>query len=263
VRGFTQDDAHIFCRPDQLEEELIAVLKLAATFLRAMGFKEYAVYLSTQPEKSVGSQENWDKATQALKNALAHPEVNLKYEIDPGEGVFYGPKIDIKIKDLLGRAWQCSTIQVDFNIPERFQISYIDEKGNKASPIMIHRAIFGSLERFFGVLVEHYAGAFPLWLSPVQAVIINITDGQKDYCRELAKGLKEKNLRVELDLRQEKMQYKIRQAQLEKIPYMLVVGEKEKEKGLLSLRSRQKGDEGQMKLEEFVARVEREIEEKK
>jgi threonyl-tRNA synthetase len=236
VRGFTQDDAHIFCRPDQLEEEIFNILALNLHILRTFGFDQYDIYLSTRPEKYVGSDDNWARATEALKLALE--KKGLAYAIDPGEGVFYGPKIDIKIKDQLGRSWQCSTIQVDFNLPERFGMSFIGADNSEHRPIMIHRALMGSLERFIGVLIEHYAGVFPLWFAPVQARILNITDEQAGYSREVAGRLRAEGLRVEEDPRNEKLTYKIREAQQAKIPYMLIVGDNEKASGTLTVRLR-------------------------
>ncbi len=236
VRGFTQDDAHIFCLPDQLEAEIFNIIDLNLHILRTFGFDQYDIYLSTRPEKYVGSEDHWERATQALKQALE--KKGLAYQIDPGEGVFYGPKIDIKIKDQLGRSWQCSTIQVDFNLPERFQMRYTGEDGGEHQPIMIHRALMGSLERFIGVLIEHYAGAFPLWLAPEQARILNITDAQAGYCQQVYERLRTLGLRIEQDLRNEKLNYKIREAQLMKVPYMLVVGEREKEEGTVTVRRR-------------------------
>lgn len=236
VRGFTQDDAHIFCLPEQLEDEIFNILDLNLHILKTFGFESYEVYLSTRPEKYVGSDENWQRSTDALKLALE--KKGLSYEVDPGEGVFYGPKIDIKIKDVLGRSWQCSTIQVDFNLPERFQISYTGEDGQDHQPIMIHRALMGSLERFFGVLIEHYAGAFPLWLAPVQARVLNITDDQLDYTSDVYLALKQAGVRVEKDVRNEKLNYKIRQAQLMKIPYMVIIGDQEKENNTITVRLR-------------------------
>lgn len=256
VRGFTQDDAHIFCLPEQLEQEIFNILDLNLHILKTFGFDSYEIYLSTRPEKYVGSDENWQKATEALKLALE--KKGLAYEIDPGEGVFYGPKIDIKIKDVLGRSWQCSTIQVDFNLPERFQISYTGEDGKEHQPIMIHRALMGSLERFFGVLIEHYAGAFPLWLAPVQARVLNITDDQLEYSSDVYLQLKSAGVRVEKDLRNEKLNYKIRQAQLMKIPYMLIIGDKEKENGTVTVRLRDGKNLPAMSVTEFVDLVKQE-----
>ena len=236
VRGFTQDDAHIFCLPGQLEEEIFNILELNLHILKTFGFVDYQVYLSTRPEKYVGSDQNWQRATEALKLALT--KKGLPFEIDPGEGVFYGPKIDIKIKDVLGRFWQCSTIQVDFNLPERFAITYTGEDGEEHQPIMIHRALMGSLERFFGVLIEHYAGAFPNWLAPVQARVMNISDAQLDFSEEVYLQLKRAGIRIEKDLRNEKLNYKIRQAQLLKIPFMLIIGDKEVEERKVTVRLR-------------------------
>lgn len=236
VRGFTQDDAHIFCTPEQLTNEINEILDLTLYVLRVFGFDRYDIYLSTRPEKYVGTDENWDKATNALKDALEAQ--GLKYEVDPGEGVFYGPKIDIKIRDSLDRSWQCSTIQVDFNLPERFKMHYVAEDSSQKPPIMVHRALMGSLERFFGVLIEHYAGAFPLWLAPVQAVVVTVTERCNDWAKEVASELSLKGFRVESDLRNEKLGKKIREAQLAKIPYMLVIGDKEVELKLISPRLR-------------------------
>ncbi len=257
VRGFTQDDAHIFCTPEQMEEEVEKVLDLNFDILKTFGFEEYKVYLSTRPDEYVGSLENWEKAELALKNTLE--KKGIEYEIDPGEGVFYGPKIDIKIKDTLGRLWQCSTIQVDFNLPERFDISYIDENGEKKRPIMIHRALFGSFERFFGILIEHYAGKFPLWLTPTQAIIIPISEKQQEYALYVKDRLEESGLRVKVDLRSEKMGYKIREAELQKIPYMLIVGDKEKESKTVSLRIQGEGDCGKFNIDEFAEKVNKKI----
>lgn len=253
VRGFTQDDAHIFCRPDQLEEEIFHILDLNLHILRTFGFERYDIYLSTRPEKYVGSDEHWEQATNALKMALE--KKGLSYQLDPGEGVFYGPKIDIKIKDMLNRAWQCSTIQVDFNLPERFAITYTGEDGKEHQPIMIHRALMGSLERFFGVLIEHYAGAFPIWLAPVQARILNITDAQLGYVEELFQELRRAGVRVEKDTRNEKLNYKIREAQVQKIPYMLVVGDKEVAERQVTVRLRDGQNLPAMSVADFVALV--------
>jgi len=258
VRGFTQDDAHIFCRESQIKDEILSVLNLTFEMLEKFGFKEYDIYVSTMPEKHVGSDENWKLATKALEEALK-AKVGDKYAIDPGEGVFYGPKIDIKIKDALGRSWQCTTIQVDFNLPERFDINYIDESGQKKRPIMIHRAIMGSLERFFGVLLEHYAGALPLWLAPVQAIVIPITTELEGYASQIKEELDKNGIRTGIDLRSETLNYKIRDAQMQKIPYMLIAGQKEKAKGVISVRSRAKGDEGQVDIKDFVKKMEKEV----
>jgi threonyl-tRNA synthetase len=261
VRGFTQDDAHIFCTPENLSEEIKKVIDLTLFILRTFGFDEYSVYLSTRPEKFVGSLENWELATNALKKALE--ESGLNYEIDPGEGVFYGPKIDVKIKDSLGRYWQCSTIQVDFNLPERFDVTYIGADGQSHKPIMIHRALMGSLERFFGILIEHYAGLFPLWLAPVQGVIIPITENQHAYADEIHQALIKAGFRFTVDKRNEKMGYKIREAETQKIPYMLIIGQKEAESRVLSVRHKGEGDIGSMTLEQFMDRIAQEVREKK
>src|SRR5210317_1181083 len=256
VRGFTQDDAHIFCRKDQLEEEIFNILELNLLILKRFGFEDYDVYLSTRPEKSVGSDDIWAKSTEALKQALE--KKGLGFEIDPGEGVFYGPKIDIKIKDQLGRSWQCSTIQVDFNLPERFDMTYTGSDNTEHQPIMIHRALMGSLERFVGVLIEHYAGAFPIWFAPVQARILNITDDQAEYGVEVFQQLRKAGVRVEKDLRNEKLNYKIREAQMAKIPYMLIIGEKEKADGTVTVRMRDGKNLPPMSIDEFAEKIEEE-----
>ncbi len=259
VRGFTQDDAHIFCRPEQLEDEIFNIIDLNLHILKTFGFDEYDVYLSTRPDKYVGSDENWDLSTEALKQAM--DKKGLAYEIDPGEGVFYGPKIDIKIKDQLGRSWQCSTIQVDFNLPERFEMTYTGADGAEHQPIMIHRALMGSLERFIGILIEHYAGAFPLWMAPEQARILNITDDQAEYCKKVYADLRKAGVRVEQDLRNEKLNYKIREAQIMKVPYMLIIGEREKEDGTVTVRKRNGDNLPPMSSQEFADMVRRECKE--
>ncbi|HID98428.1 MAG TPA: threonine--tRNA ligase [Thermodesulfobacteriaceae bacterium] len=259
VRGFTQDDAHILCRKDQLDGEIHEILDMTLYVLRVFGFDRYDVYLSTRPDKYVGSDENWDRATDALKNALEAQ--GLDYEIDPGEGVFYGPKIDIKIKDCLNRSWQCSTIQVDFNLPERFDVQYIGDDGHPHTPIMIHRALLGSLERFFGVLIEHYGGAFPLWLAPVQAAVLNVTDTQMDWAESVAEKLRNAGVRVETDLRNEKLGKKIREAQLKKTPYMLIVGDHEVKDRTVSPRTRKGEQLDPMSVDSFVSMVQDECHE--
>ncbi len=256
VRGFTQDDAHIFCLPEQLEDEIFKILDLNLHILKTFGFTEYDIYLSTQPEKYVGSDENWEKSTQALKLALE--KKGLNYEVDPGEGVFYGPKIDIKIKDVLGRSWQCSTIQVDFNLPERFELGYTGDDGKEHQPIMIHRALMGSLERFFGVLIEHYAGAFPLWMAPVQAKVLNITDAQLEYAENVYQELRRAGIRVEKDIRNEKLNYKIREAQMAKIPYMLIIGDKEKDTEMVTVRLRNGKNLDPMSVRDFAELIQKE-----
>ena len=253
VRGFTQDDAHVFCRPDQLEDEILRVLDFTTNILRTFGFDRYDIYLSTRPEKSSGTDEQWSVATAALKKALETR--GHAYTVDPGEGVFYGPKIDIKIKDSLDRAWQCSTIQVDFNLPTRFSLEYIAEDGKAHQPVMVHRALLGSLERFFGVLVEHYAGAFPLWLAPVQAVVVPVAEKQQAYARKVGEALRAQGVRVQVDDRNEKLGYRIREAQVQKVPYMLVVGDKEVEAKNVSVRHRHAGDLGPQEVAAFGARV--------
>ena len=260
VRGFTQDDAHIFCRPDQLEDEILRVLDFTLFILRTFGFSEYDIYLSTRPEKFVGSPENWERSTNALKAALESRK--LAFEVDPGEGVFYGPKIDIKIKDVLGRSWQCSTIQVDFNNPERFNITYVGEDNKPHQPIMVHRALMGSLERFFGVLIEHYAGAFPVWLAPVQVKVATITDRLLDYAGGVRDSLLAAGIRVELDGRPEKVGFKVREAALQKVPYILVVGDKEAQQNTVAVRERGGRDLGAMQLQEFIALLTEKIRDK-
>ena len=234
VRGFTQDDAHIFCRPDQLTEEIDKAVQFARYFLRLFGFQDYRVFISTRPEKYVGDLEHWRRAEEALRDAVA--AADLPYDIDEGGGVFYGPKIDVHVKDAIGRLWQLTTIQFDFNMPDRFGISYIGEDGGQHTPYMVHRALLGSIERFLGVLIEHYAGAFPLWLAPVQAIVIPIADRHNQYAHSVATALLEKGIRVEVDERSERMQGKIRDAQLQKVPYMLIVGDREMEGGQVSAR---------------------------
>ena len=257
VRGFTQDDAHIFCMPNQVESEIGGVLDLTFEILQAFGFSEYQISLSTRPEKYVGDLDMWEHATASLKNAL--DERNLTHDIDDGGGAFYGPKIDIKIKDALGREWQCTTVQFDFNLPERFDLTFQDSEGNRTRPYMVHRAIFGSLERFFGVLIEHYAGAFPLWLTPIQAVVIPIADRHHEYAQSVQTQLREQGFRVDVDDRGERMNLKIRNAQMQKIPYMLVVGDREQEQAAVSVRQREEGDLGSMALADLAARMKGEV----
>jgi len=235
VRGFTQDDAHILCAPDQLDEEIKGVLKFVQDVMGIFGF-EFEMELSTRPEKSIGSDEDWLRATNALESALK--DSGLPYEINAGDGAFYGPKIDIKLKDALDRYWQCATIQCDFTLPERFELTYIGSDGEKHRPVMVHRVILGSIERFIGILIEHYAGSFPLWISPVQAVVINVTDNQLDYAKQVTAQLLDAGVRVQSDLRNEKLGFKIREAQMQKIPYMLVIGDKEMDDGTLTPRYR-------------------------
>jgi len=260
VRGFTQDDAHHFCRPDQMPAEIDFVVEFSLHILRAFGFEEFQAYLSTKPEKSVGEPERWKAAESALEDSLKRH--NLPYEIDPGGGAFYGPKIDFKVKDAIGREWQLTTIQFDFNEPERFDLTYIAEDGQPTRPYMIHRALLGSMERFFGVLIEHYGGAFPAWLAPVQAEIIPIADRHIDYANELAAQLRQNRFRVHVDTRTDRMNAKIRDAQKEKIPYMLIVGDKEMENQQVSLRKRSGEDLGAMPVADFISLATDEVEKK-
>ncbi|TAL27323.1 MAG: threonine--tRNA ligase, partial [Nitrospirae bacterium] len=261
VRGFTQDDAHIFCREDQMEDEILNILDFTLFILKTFGFDSYDVYLSTQPEKYVGTAENWERATNALKIALE--KKGLAYQVDPGEGVFYGPKIDIKIRDSLNRAWQCSTIQVDFNNPERFDVTYRGSDGKEHQPIMIHRALMGSLERFFGVLIEHYAGIFPLWLAPVQIGIITIAERHSDYALEIARSLKAEGLRIETNLENEKIGHKIREATIRKVPYLVIIGDKEVDEKRLTVRKRSGENIGPFTVEEYIDVIKSEIKNKK
>ena len=253
VRGFTQDDAHIFCRPDQVEDEIGGVLDLTFELLKAFGFSEYSIMVSTRPEKAVGDDDMWEHATASLRRSLE--QRGLSFGIDEGGGAFYGPKIDINITDALGRAWQCTTVQFDFNLPQRFELTYQDDEGNRVQPYMVHRAILGSVERFFGVLLEHYAGAFPLWLAPVQAVIIPIADRHLEYAEKVSKTLAAADIRVDVDARGDRMNQKIRNAQMQKVPYMLVVGDKEAEADSVSVRHRDEGDLGPMPVGEFTDRI--------
>ncbi len=260
VRGFTQDDAHIFCRPDQMPEEIDRVLDFCLSILKAFGFKDFKLYLATRPEKSVGLEERWEAATAALRAAIE--KAGLPFEVDEGGGAFYGPKIDLKITDALGREWQCSTIQFDFNEPERFEMSYKGSDSQDHQPYMIHRALLGSLERFFGILIENYEGAFPLWLAPVQAIILPVLPTNLEYAGEIYNWLQAKGIRAELDGRNEKIGYRIREAQMQKIPYMLVVGEKEAAAGKVAVRTRKEGDLGVWDRESLLARMSEEIENK-
>ncbi|MGB9735589.1 MAG: threonine--tRNA ligase [bacterium] len=250
VRGFTQDDAHVFATQDHLKDEVIKILDLAIQYLKTFGFEQFNVYLSTRPEKYVGSLENWERAESALKGALESRAIT--YLVDPGEGVFYGPKIDIKIKDILGREWQCSTIQVDFNLPERFDVTYIGEDNQKHRVVMVHRAIMGSLERFIGVLIEHYGGAFPFWLSPIQARVITINSRNVDYAEEVLIALRNKSIRVEPDYREETLSYKIREATLHKIPYVIVVGDKEQQTKTVNVRQYKENKQSTFSVDELV-----------
>ncbi len=253
VRGFTQDDAHVICQPQQLSEEIEKLLKTGLKILKTFGFKNYDIYLSTQPEKYAGTRKIWQKATNSLKYVLE--KLKLKYQTDPGGGVFYGPKIDIKIKDSLGRPWQCTTIQVDFNSPERFKMSYINEKGKKCQPIVIHRALLGSIERFIGVLLEHYGGALPFWLSPEQIWIIPVGSRHKKYAKEIGKKFQALNFRFQVKNENETVSKKIREGEIQKIPYLLVVGDKEIKTKSVRVRQRGKGDIGIIKINKFIEKL--------
>ncbi len=257
VRGFTQDDAHIFCREDQIEKEVLDVLDFTLFILKTFGFTDYDIYLSTRPEKYVGTEEDWEKATGALESALSNK--GLMYEVDPGEGVFYGPKIDIKVRDSLKRQWQCSTIQVDFNVPERLDITYRGADSKDYRPIMIHRALMGSLERFFGVLIEHYAGAFPLWLSPAQISVLSIAERHIEFCKEILESLIKEGIRADIDIENEKIGYKIRKATLLKTPYMCIIGDKEIEKNTVTIRKRDGENIGEMSCKEMMVFLKDEI----
>lgn len=260
VRAFTQDDAHIFMLPEQIKSEILGVIKLIDEVYGTLGFK-YNIELSTRPEDSMGSDEEWTMAESSLKEAL--DEGGLDYKINEGDGAFYGPKIDFHIEDSLGRSWQCGTIQLDFQLPQRFELEYIGSDGEKHRPIVIHRVIFGSIERFIGILIEHFAGKFPVWLAPVQVKVLPISDNFVEYGSEVIGKLREAGIRCEIDNRSEKIGYKIREARNERVPYMIIVGEQEKTHGNISLRSREGGDEGSTSLEEFIARVQKEEKEKK
>ncbi len=260
VRGMTQDDAHIFCRPDQVADEVNGVLDLTFFLLSSFGFSDYDVMLSTRPEKAVGEQDQWELATESLRKTLV--ERGIDYQMDEGGGAFYGPKIDIHIRDAIGRQWQITTVQFDFNLPERFGLTYIGEDGKEHRPYMVHRALLGTMERFMGVLIEHYAGAFPLWLAPVQAVVIPIADRHVEYAQELKSRLEATNVRVDVDDGNDRMNAKIRNAQLQKVPYMLVIGDREIEAGAAAVRLRSGDDLGAVPVDEIVARITAEVEAK-
>ena len=253
VRGFTQDDAHIFCRPDQIKAEVNSVLDLTFDLLGAFGFADFTVNLSTRPEKAVGSDEQWELAENSLKDTLE--DRGISFDIEQGGGAFYGPKIDVNIKDAIGRSWQCTTVQFDFNLPERFGLKYIGEDGGQYQPYMVHRALFGSLERFMGILIEHYAGAFPLWLAPVQVVLIPVADRHIDYANVVCDRLRRSNLRVEVDSSSDRMNRKIRTAQINKIPYMFIVGDREIEQETVSVRRRSGEDLGSMQMEDIMETI--------
>lgn len=260
VRGFTQDDAHIFCLREQAEDEIVNVINFVIDTLNVFGFEDFAIELSTRPEKSIGNDEDWAAAEKALVNALG--KRYLTYKVNEGDGAFYGPKIDIKLKDALKREWQCATIQCDFNLPERFDLKYIGDDGKEYRPIMIHRVILGSLERFTGALIEHFAGALPLWLSPVQIVVIPISERVFEYAEAVTKALMEQDLRVTLDSRNERLQKKVRDAEVDKVPYMVIVGEKEEAQRNLSIRSKAQGDIGKMEMADFTNMLKEEIKKK-
>ncbi|WP_447963921.1 threonine--tRNA ligase [Nitrospira sp. Ecomares 2.1] len=253
VRGFTQDDAHLFCRPDQLGEEVEKVLKFITSMLGTFGFTEFKMFLSTRPEKAVGTIDQWDQATLALETALKNG--GYTYQEDPGEGVFYGPKIDVKIQDALGRSWQCSTVQVDFNNPDRFGLTYVGDDGKTHQPIMIHRALLGSIERFFGILLEHFGGAFPAWLAPVQVIVLPISEKHQGYAQEVEKNLRREGCRVSIDLRNEKIGLKIREAEKAKIPFMIVVGDREAEAKMIAVRQRNGKNLGTMPIIDMVTLI--------
>lgn len=253
VRGFTQDDAHLFCRPDQLGEEVQKVLKFITSMLGTFGFTEFKMFLSTRPEKAVGTIDQWDQATLALETALKNG--GYTYQEDPGEGVFYGPKIDVKIQDALGRSWQCSTVQIDFNNPERFGLTYVGDDGKTHQPIMIHRALLGSIERFFGILLEHFGGAFPAWLAPVQVTVLPISEKHQGYAQEVEKNLRQEGCRVVLDLRNEKIGLKIREAEKAKIPFMIIVGDREAEAKMVAVRQRNGKNLGTMPIIDLVTLI--------
>ena len=259
VRCFTQDDAHIFMTPDQVKDEVVAVIDLIDDFYKVFGFK-YHVELSTKPEKSIGTEEQWEQSTTGLRQALDFKEI--KYKVNEGDGAFYGPKIDFHLEDSIGRTWQCGTIQLDMNLPERFDLNYIGADGEKHRPVMIHRVVFGSIERFIAILVEHFAGAFPLWLAPVQVKILPLVDTHHEYVNKIRDIFIAKGIRVEADFRNEKIGYKIREAQLEKIPYMLVIGDKEMENNQVGVRARKEGDIGAMPIDDFLTKILEEIKDK-
>ena len=253
VRHFTQDDAHIFCTPAQMQDECARTIALVFDIYRDFGFTDVAVKLSTRPANRIGSDAVWDQLEGALSGALQGMQID--YQLNPGEGAFYGPKLEFVLRDAIGRDWQCGTLQVDLNLPQRFDISYIDEQGERRQPVMLHRALFGSLERFIGILIEHYSGALPYWLAPHQAVVLNISESQSAYAQQITHALRQRGLRVQADLRNEKISYKIREHSLQKVPYLLVLGDKEKDGGFVSLRSRHGEDLGRLPLEQAVQRM--------
>jgi len=261
VRGFTQDDAHIFCTPEQIEDEVKEVIRFCNFIWKTFGFTEVKAYLSTRPEKAVGEEAQWKQATKSLENAIKAE--GIPYEVDEGGGAFYGPKIDLKVKDAIGREWQTSTIQFDFNLPERFDLKYIGEDGKGHRPYMVHRALFGSLERFFGILTEHYAGGFPVWLAPEQVRVLTLSDDQNEYADEIVKALRHAEIRATADTRQGKLNGKVKNAQLDKVPYMLIIGAKEQENSQVAVRHRLEGMQGECGLEEFIGKLKEEEQTKK
>tara|TARA_Y100000817_G_scaffold130134_1_gene102026 strand:- start:335 stop:1189 length:855 start_codon:yes stop_codon:yes gene_type:complete len=260
VRGFTQDDAHIFCTPDQIKDEVKGVLDLTFDMLNAFGFTKFTISLSTKPDKSVGSEDQWKVAEDSLKDTL--DGMKLSYDTDHGGGAFYGPKIDINIEDAIGRSWQCTTVQFDFNLPERFGISYIGEDGQSHKPYMVHRAIFGSLERFMGMLIEHYGGAFPVWLAPTQVILIPIADRHHEYSNKIRDYLNGNNIRVEIDDSRDRMNAKIRNAQIQKIPYMFIIGDREIESNKIGVRLRSGDDLGALGLDDVMNHINNSIDDK-
>jgi threonyl-tRNA synthetase len=257
VRGFTQDDAHIFCRPDQIDAEIRRAFEFSISILRAFGLTDFTAYLSTRPAKYVGEPARWDAAIEALQHALHATDV--PHEVDEGGGAFYGPKIDLKVRDAIGREWQLSTIQFDFNLPQRFGMEYIGDDGQAHQPYMVHRALLGSMERFFGVLIEHYAGAFPFWIAPVQVTLIPITDKHRDYAEVVQQRLAAVGIRTELNDSRDRMQAKIRHAQLQKVPYMLIIGDKEQAAKSVSVRLRSGEDLGSMPVDTLLERLQAEV----
>jgi threonyl-tRNA synthetase len=261
VRTFTQDDAHIFCTPEQIESEIVAMIEMTRRVLRDLGFDDYQIELSTKPEKHIGGDEVWAQAEAALTNALER--LKITHKLNPGDGAFYGPKIDFHIRDCLRRTWQCSTIQLDFSMPERFGLEYVGADGQRHRPVMIHRAIYGSIERFLGILIEHTAGNFPTWLAPVQARVLPIGDNQSEYAQQVRQRLQDAGIRAEADLSGETIKKKIRAAELQKIPFMLVVGAKEAETGQVAVRRHGQGDQGAQRLDDFIAEITQEIRERR
>ncbi|MFA5362768.1 MAG: threonine--tRNA ligase [Candidatus Omnitrophota bacterium] len=257
VRGFTQDDAHVFCLPSQLKAEIRAIIDFVFSTMKIFGFESLGIELSTRPEKSIGSDDDWQQATSGLEDSLK--DLGLKYDINEGDGAFYGPKIDIKLKDALKRSWQCATIQCDFALPKRFDLTYVDSDGKEKQPIMLHRVLLGSIERFIACLTEHYAGAFPVWLAPVQVVIIPIKEAQIDYAAQVQQALDENLVRTEVDARNETLDRKIREAEMAKTPYILILGGREQKAGTVSVRKRKAGDQGSVPLQEFIANVKLQI----